>query len=242
MAVLRLLRRMSLGLLVVGLIAGLYVYFQHKIQPEVAVETSHKATATYYYPPHVAPGPPGPATQFSLPGTLPTGGLANVQGQAASWAIGSNGALIVFINPGNPYDGLEILQGLVPLAQQRRLALDVVDTVPVTQVGLFSSASNLKNAIALSSPTAGVSSVPQTLAQMGSSMNLATRLWHLPAWVHLYVVETSALKSWKISLQEEPTLWVVPLSPLGGVPQVMGDNSLDFYGLKSNTTFVDRVL
>ncbi|WP_020375092.1 hypothetical protein [Sulfobacillus thermosulfidooxidans] len=242
------IRRWGLSVVVLGVLGGGYWLFARHVTP--MLQASQHRHGTLWYPASVAAGPPAAPTSMLFPSrsgggqttilTLPTGGLAAPDGRAARWALGAQGALVLFINPANPWDAQEVKDALVPVASKEHMALDVVDTVAVTQVASLPAAN--AEPPGPSSTIIGQSTTPQTLAQMGITVTKAAHTWQLPSWVHLYVVAPPTLKAWQISLTQDPTLWVVVLPSNGGVPMVGGFAPYNVSSAAQNMTFVQQVL
>ena len=216
-----------------------------------ANSSTNAMTPSYYnnYPLSVPDGAPAPtqpingsgapppnasvsSTQQGSPPLLPTRGLAGTNGRAAAWAIGLQGALVMFIDPANPLDAQQLHYVDVPIAKKYHVTLDIVDTVPVARVAPLGSAyfSNPGP----SSTVIGQSPSPQTLSQMGATMTKAAKEWALPSWVHLYVIAPQTVAAWQINLRQNPTSWwvipsgITPAPVLSGLRQndIGPDNSL----------------
>ena len=204
-----------------------------------ANSSTNAMTPSYYnnYPLSVPDGAPAPTQSVNpqtsaQPPSLPTGGLAGTNGRAAAWAIGLQGALVMFIDPANPLDAQQLHYVDVPIAKKYHVTLDIVDTVPVVRVAPLGSAyfSNPGP----SSTVIGQSPSPQTLSQMGATMTKAAKEWALPSWVHLYVIAPQTVAAWQINLRQNPTSWwvipsgITPAPVLSGLRQndIGPDNSL----------------
>ena len=216
-----------------------------------ANSSTNTMAPSYYtnYPFSVPAGAPAPAQLFNGSGApppnasvsstqsstlplLPTGGLAGTNGRAAAWAIGLQGALVMFIDPANPLDAQQLHYTDVPIAKKYHVTLDIVDTVPVSHVAPLGPAyfSNPGP----SSTVIGQSPSPQTLSQMGATMTKAAKEWDLPSWVHLYVISLQTVAAWQINLRQNPTSWwvvppgIAPAPALSGLAQndIGPDNSL----------------
>lgn len=181
------------------------------------------------WPTKVAAGAPKPAQKFhgvvgsSGPLILPpppSGGLAGANGQAATWAIGQAGAVVLFMNPSNSLDAWDIKYAWVPAAQKYDTSLDLVDIVPTASIANVgkppASPSDFNRS--LFSNTGVPANGSQSLAQMAKTMAEAKKKWQLPSWVHIYEISAQTAAAWGLEWglaaysgsanQSDPTAWI----------------------------------
>ncbi|PSR31206.1 MAG: hypothetical protein C7B46_17115 [Sulfobacillus benefaciens] len=179
--------------------------------------TNH-AAALSYYPKSVPDGPPAPArpvnlqTSQSVIPNLPTGGLAAPNGEAARWALGASGAIVLFVNPADAAVPWEIRYVWMPAALKYDATLDVVDLQAVVRPA------PLEWSPAFAPPKSPTQTVPeetveptaspQTLAQMGATITAAAKAWDLPPWVHLYVIAPQTAADWQLTQYQGFGLWL----------------------------------
>ena len=216
---------------------------------------SNHAAALSYYPQSVPNGPPAPAHPVNLlasgstPPNLPTGGLAAPNGQAARWALGSSGAIIYFVNPGDAEVPWLLHYVWIPAAKKNDVTIDLVDVQAVSRPASFPWSSAYD---APRTPTQMVvpdivepPAPPQTLQQMGATIIAAAKAWNLPAWIHLYVISPQTAADWKISTSQGPVMWAAfPTNLFDGnqIPCLAYNGSGFLFSPRSGNTLIKNSL
>ncbi len=205
---------------------------------------SNHAAALTYYPQSVPNGPPAPAHPVNLQPSqsftpnLPTGGLAAPNGEAARWALGASGAVVLFVNPANAAVPWELRYVWIPAAIKYDATVDVVDMQAVARPAPleWSAAYAPPKTLTQTVPSENVEPItpPQTLTQMGTTITAAAKEWDLPPWVHLYVIAPQTAANWQLTEYQGFGLWLA--FPGNPAAQSVSASTIPWLGA-NNTAF-----